>query len=537
MSRRQDQDVCGGQAISQYDVIIVGAGLGGLTAGAKLAKEGRSVLIIEQHAAPGGFATTYKRQGFSVEVGLHVMDGLDADDPKVGIFEDLAVFDNVELIKTPEFYRVTNGETDFVMPYGRQHAISSLIERYPNEERGIRKFFDIIFRTRREVFKVPRRRWMYLLGFPLLPFICPNVVFRERQTVGHLLDSLIGSQELKLILTANLAYYHSNPYTMSLTFFSVAQASFFGGGGHFVKGGSQVLSDYLASVIEKNGGKVVLRHRVEEVIIKGGRAAGVRYRPCTAPSARTSLDTAPDERAAADAIEAFGDRIVANTAIPNLANGLIRDEPARRKIAHLIDGQEIALPLLALYLGFDKPLKTMGNDAYSTMLLPSSVTSMADLGANWHNDYSQRALVFVDYGQIDAGLDPAGKSSGSLSTFDSYEVWANLTPDEYTERKRRVTDQLIERLDQLLPGAKNQVVYADLGTPLTMQRYTLNANGTAYGFAQIPKQAGRHRVRIKSPVRDLYFASAWTEPGHGFTGAILAGYWCAEELLRKGTAR
>lgn len=520
--------------MSAYDVIIVGAGLGGLTAGAKLAKEGRSVLIIDQHAVPGGYATTYKRKGSSVEVGLHVMDGFDADDPKVGIFEDLEIFDNVELIKTPEFYRVTNGETDFVMPHGREQAIAKLVERYPNEERGIRKFFNILSKTRREAFRVPRRRWLYLLAFPLLPFICPNVVFRERQTIGGLLDSLIGSQELKLILTANIAYYHTNPYTMSVTYFSVAQGSFIGGGCHFVKGGSQVLSDYLASVIKKKGGDVVLRHRVEEVIVKGGRAAGVRYRPCTPPSARASTDTAPDPRAAADAIEVFGDRIVANTAIPNLATGLIKDEPARRKIAKLIKGQEISLPLLALYVGFDRSLKTMGNEVYFTKLLPGSVTSMADLGNNWYDDdYSKRALVFVDYGQIDAGLDPEGKSSGCICTFDPYEVWADLTPEEYTDRKRRVTDTLIERLDRQWPGVKDQVVYADLGTPITMKRYTLNTNGTAYGFAQIPKQAGRHRIRIKSPVRDLYFASAWTQPGHGFSGAILSGYWCAEELLRR----
>ncbi len=98
-----------------FDAIIIGAGLGGLTAGAKLAKEGKKICLIEQHIIPGGCATTFKRKDFTVEVGLHEMDGLDKNDPKVNVFNDLNVFNNVEFIKVPEFYRFKHGETDIVM--------------------------------------------------------------------------------------------------------------------------------------------------------------------------------------------------------------------------------------------------------------------------------------------------------------------------------------------------------------------------------------------------------------------------------------
>ena len=72
-----------------YDIIIIGGGLGGLTAGAKLAKEGRSVLLLEQHNRPGGYATSFKRKDFIMEVGLHEMDGLHPRDLKTKIFRDL----------------------------------------------------------------------------------------------------------------------------------------------------------------------------------------------------------------------------------------------------------------------------------------------------------------------------------------------------------------------------------------------------------------------------------------------------------------
>jgi len=89
----------------KYDVIVIGAGLGGLTAGAKLAREGMKVLVIEQHSQPGGCATSFRRGDFTLEVGLHEMDGPGSRDTKNRIFSELDVTGNVEFIHVPEFYR------------------------------------------------------------------------------------------------------------------------------------------------------------------------------------------------------------------------------------------------------------------------------------------------------------------------------------------------------------------------------------------------------------------------------------------------
>ena len=87
----------------KYDAIIIGAGLGGLTAGATLAKRGSKVLLIEQHTIPGGCATTFKRKDYIVEVGLHEMDGLDKNDSKTRVFEELGVFKGVEFPRCLSF--------------------------------------------------------------------------------------------------------------------------------------------------------------------------------------------------------------------------------------------------------------------------------------------------------------------------------------------------------------------------------------------------------------------------------------------------
>jgi len=127
-----------------YDVVIIGAGLGGLTAGAKLAREGKKILVIEQHTQPGGCATTFKRGQFTLEVGLHEMDGPSPKDMKTKIFNDLEVFGNVEFIKVPEFFRFVNDRCSVTVPHDPVQAAEILTEMFPGEAMGIKVYFERI---------------------------------------------------------------------------------------------------------------------------------------------------------------------------------------------------------------------------------------------------------------------------------------------------------------------------------------------------------------------------------------------------------
>jgi all-trans-retinol 13,14-reductase len=111
-----------------YDIIIIGAGLGGLTAGARLAKEGKKVFLIEQHDRPGGCATTFKRKDYVFEVGLHEMDGLSGVDMKMKIFRELGVFDHVEFLRVPEFYHFVNSDVQVTIPHAPEEAAEGFIQ-------------------------------------------------------------------------------------------------------------------------------------------------------------------------------------------------------------------------------------------------------------------------------------------------------------------------------------------------------------------------------------------------------------------------
>ncbi|MBI5267772.1 MAG: FAD-dependent oxidoreductase [candidate division Zixibacteria bacterium] len=114
---------------------------------------------------------------------------------------------------------------------------------------------------------------------------------------------------------------------------------------------------------------------------------------------------------------------------------------------------------------------------------------------------------------------------------DSLAAWDKLDEKAYRAKKEEVARILLARLDKVIPGIKDAVEYYEVGTPRTIRRYTHNTAGTPYGFAQTPKQAGFNRCKQQSPIDGLYFVSAWTMPGGGFSGAIISGYFAAKEIL------
>jgi phytoene dehydrogenase-like protein len=475
-----------------YDVIIIGGGLGGLTAGAKLAREGKKVLLLEQHDRVGGCATTFKRGDFTLEVGLHETDGPAPGDMKTKIFSNLEVFSNVEFLQVPEFYRFVNDRVDVTIPHDHVVATQRLIGLFPEEAEGIKAYFDQLLKTRKK----------------------GSENASQDQSVGDFLDSIIQNDDLKLILLGNLGYFHDDPYSLSLAYYSIAQGSYFIGGASFIKGGSQKLSDHLADFIRNHGGEVLLNHLVTSIKTENNTAIGVVYKK--------------KHDRASGMIEASANMIIANTAMPNLAALLPKEygNHLNEELQH----QKTGASLLTIYFGFNKPLRELGNNYYSTFVFDSSISSSKDIFKNNRDNFARRSFTFVDYSQVDSGLAPAGKSVGAICCIDYLEDWEHLDRKEYLAKKEQVALVFIERLEKLIPGIKNAIEYCEVGTPSTLKRYTLNPGGAVYGFAQPPSK----KVVDTSMLPDnLFIASAWGKTGGGFSAVITGGYLCALAVMRK----
>ncbi|MCU0362074.1 MAG: NAD(P)/FAD-dependent oxidoreductase [Bacteroidales bacterium] len=475
-----------------YDAIIIGGGLGGLTAGAKLSKEGRKVLLIEQHSQPGGCATTFRRGEFTLEVGLHEMDGPGPRDMKTRIFADLGVSEKVELVRIPEFYHFIGGNLEITIPHNPVDAAAILKQRFPGEENAIDSYFRL-----------------------LLPAGKRNEGTQQADTsVGVFLDSITANEDLKLVLLGNLGYFHDDPYSLSLAYYAIAQGSYYSGGASFIKGGSQALSDHLAGFIESHGGEVLLNHIVTGVETANGRLQGVKYMKKRGASGPESF--------------AEGKEIIVSSSLPSFASMLPEADALRLRenTASLKPGAS----LLTVYFGFSKALKELGHRHYSTFVYDASVKKQADILPNNRADFAKRSFTFVDYSQIDSGLAPEGKSVGAICCTDYLPDWENLSPEVYEAGKETAARHFIARLEKIIPGFSDAIQYYEVGTAKTVNRYTLNDGGAVYGFAQTP---GKKYPEISEIYENMSVASAWGKTGGGFSGSIYSGYLCAMNILRK----
>jgi phytoene dehydrogenase-like protein len=105
-----------------------------------------------------------------------------------------------------------------------------------------------------------------------------------------------------------------------------------------------------------------------------------------------------------------------------------------------------------------------------------------------------------------------------------------LNKEQYNSKKEEVAKAFIKRLERLIPGISREIEYYEVGTSLTINRYTLNPEGAVYGFAQIPDKKA---INTSDILDNLHIASAWGKTGGGFSGAIYSGFLCAYNILRK----
>lgn len=136
--------------MSEYDVVVIGAGNGGLTAACSLAQRGMKTLLLERHNIPGGCATSFCRGRFEFEVALHQLSGLGTADkpgPLRFVLDNLGVLDRVEWVVMENLYRVLiPGQLDITLKADREAVITTLQEKFPDESDRIKDFFDLVYK-------------------------------------------------------------------------------------------------------------------------------------------------------------------------------------------------------------------------------------------------------------------------------------------------------------------------------------------------------------------------------------------------------
>ncbi len=514
--------------MTKYDAVIIGAGLGGLTTGALLARAGRKVLVIEKSNSVGGAASSYKVGDLFVEGSLHeTSDPNDPRDPKHDILKRAGVLDAIKWVPSGAFYQVRGGplKSPLLLPDDFDSARRVLIERFPEARAGIESLLGDMARIASAVGTLSRGARAFrnpLDGLRALIKLAPAV--RDwNLSLAQKLERTFGDNEaVKCALAANLSYYHDDPATLWWVFFALAQGGYFQSGGRYVQNGSQRLSSALARVVIKSEGSgVVLRRIVTAIDLDAnGRAARVTH------TAKDGSDPQSVETA----------RVIGNAAPSTLASLLPKD--AGQTLTRRYKDRTPSISLFALTLGLSNPPREFGFTSYSTQLLPDWMTSL--------NDYAQAAslmadepgermppLAIADYAAIDSGV-PAPPYVLSITAPDRVSNWSGVDQEAYRAKRARWQDAIVTYLDGYYPGLAASVTASSFNTALSVQQYLGAPHGAVYGFAPLPPRSLFERP-VRSPatsVPGLYLASAYTGFG-GYTGAITAAGECADMILRE----
>ena len=515
----------------RYDAIVIGSGLGGLTAGALYAHAGKRVLLLERNASFGGAATTYRHGAMTVEGSLHeTADPRTTLDPKGAVFEALDLYDDIEFAPAPDIYEVRGpivGDP-FVLPHGFEAIEDALTARFPHHESNIKPFLRHVRRAQKALDYVGGGHgalWR-IAHAAELPLDLWAVVRDFRSSLSDVLDRYFGDDEaIKIALAANLHYYADDPDEFWWLGYALGQGGFLEGGGHFIKGGSQQLSNGLVKAIRDGGGEAKSDCEVFGVELDAeGRACGVRYHAGNGGPA--TLAQAP--------------MIFANAA-PHVVADMLPEE-ARQTFMMPYRDRPLSITLLYAAFGLTRPPAELGLTHYSTQLVPDWVRKLsdykknADLLATAPGD-RMPVLAVVDYSQIDSGIGGNGLYPVSADTIDQVSNWEGLDPQAYGARKDAWLAAILARLDQEWPGFADAVAESTIATARSMRDYLNTPAGALYGFAPHPPRRGpiKAPMQVATSVEGLWLASSYSGSG-GYSGAMGGGAAAARAALKAETS-
>jgi C-3',4' desaturase CrtD len=484
-------------------ITVIGAGIGGLTAGALLAKRGHQVTVYEQSAIAGGCASTFRRKGFIFDVGATQVAGLEVGGIHQRIFQELGLEVPPASYCDPACAVYLPDETEPICLWHDRHQWRVERERQFPHSANFWQFLEDLF----------QRSWRFQQREPILPprapsdwwQLCqamrPDTIVTFPFTLATVGDALRGfglthDRRLRAFLDLQLKLYsqvsaEETALLYAATTLSIAQAPL---GLFHLKGSMQVLSDLLLFALEKYGGKFYPRHRVEAIEV--GAQPKVQIH---------NLITKEKGQIATD-------QVVANVTVQNLCQLLGQQLPQgyHRKVARL----PTASGAFVVYLGVDE----------------SAVPAHCPPHLQFLDRYGDDRSLFVSVSQGGDGRAPTGKRTIIASEFTDPHLWQVDKP-QYQQLKQQFTDRAIAQLGKFF-NLTNNIIHQEAGTPRTFERYTARHLGQVGGVGMRVSNFGLFGFANRLPVPKVWLVGDCTHPGEGTAGVSYSA-WTAVNLLEQ----
>jgi len=490
------------------DVIVIGSGIGGLTAAALLQDRGISTLVFEKNRYPGGSCSSFQREGYSFDAGASVFYGFGENSKsgtlnlhtrifrKLGI-EFTTIHDPVQI-----HYHLPNG---FAVPasYDRQKFLGALSARFPHEAEGIKKFYQELEEVYDILSSLPAGSLEDLVHLASVGLNFPaktmSLALKSFRSMGKTARKYIHDEELlRFIDIEAYSWAVQDALATPLVNAGICLADRHYGGINYPVGGSGAIPKALCQGIEKSGGHIRYQSEVTSILVENGEAHGVRL---------------------ADGSEYSARAVISNATVWDTFNRLVTDSRYR-----VDENRFLRAPSwFQLYLGVD------------ASVIPGDFHVHHILVDDWENYSKPGGTIYFSAPTIlDPSLAPPGKHIVHAFVTAEIDQWQEYDRKSaaYSSAKEALAATIISRTESILPGLSKAIELKVLATPLTHERY-LNRFKGSYGpllkAGQNILQKPQNRTRIKN----LFAAGDSTFPGQGVIAVTYSGVSCASYIARQ----
>ncbi len=459
-----------------YDVVIIGAGMSGLAAGIRLAYFDKRVCIVERHYAYGGLNSYYTLDGRQFDVGLHAVTNYVAEGrrgtPLPKLLRQLRLSRDDFDLRPQRFSEIRFPETRLRFSNDIELLTSEVAKQFPRDADGFRRFLEVVDGYDDTRLDIPYASTRRMLG----------EFFREPLLI-------------EMLLCPMMYYGSAEEHDMDFTQFVILFKSIFCQGFARPPGGVRTILKALVKKFRACGGKLRMNCGVRRIVVSNGHAQGV------------TLEAG--ETLTADAI--FSSAGYHETM--RLCDGGQTDPPPAEVGRVSFVESIMVLDRLPADLGHEAAIVFFCDTENFTYAVPESLVDSRSGVLCCPNNYE--------------GHDVMPEGLCRVTWLANYRRWADLGDDGYAEAKRSLFDPLVACAERFMPGLRERIVYTDLFTPRTIERFTGHMNGAVYG-APHKRRDGRTRYE------NLFICG--TDQGYlGVIGAMMSGVTMANmHVLSKG---
>lgn len=487
---------------------IIGAGLGGLTAGNLLAQAGHEVTIFESQSEPGGYTSGFKRKGFYFETGaIGVSNSRDIFPlmKKLGIFEKIG-------FEQHHPFRYVSEDFDMV-PHSYWELRDELFRTYPEEEKALTGFFKVVDSLHNALERFLTSQSLVSRAVAAVQILYIQVRYRKISSKDFVAQYFTKGTHIYNLLSFFIGFPHMSLFMLGAYMCGIYQEYW------SVKGGMLQWARVLADNFKSLGGTLNLNAPVSQIVIEDALAQGV-------------ISNGEFYKA---------DYVIAANDLTKTVCELIGEKHFPAAYIDKMKKAPLSESWVLVYLGLDIPEDTLKEIMQSSHIhgyrLSNSSDAQSAKEQSRDSDYFKHCRFELYSPSMDnPSLAPEGKSSLMLMAFCPNQWmnnWGKGNKDTYTELKNQMQEELINRAEQIIPDLSGKILYKDAATPHTIERFTGNSKGAicSWGMGQDRKfYRSEISINIKTPIKNLLIGSSWAAQVGATSLAVAAGKKCAKHI-------